>query len=202
MSKKNNMKALFKLGYGLYVVTSNDGSHDNAMISNTVFQVAESPNRIVVTINKNSYSHYVISGTEKLNVNILTESTPFDIFKSFGFKSGRDTDKFAGVTPKRSKNGLVVIDEYINSYMSLSVEDYLDLGTHGMFICTIDEAAVINDEPTMTYAYYQEHVKPKSNASKGWVCSVCGYIFEGENIPDDFICPTCGHDVTSFELIE
>ncbi len=203
-SNKNDMRSLFNLGYGLYAVTCNDGNKDNALIVNTVMQVTSSPNRIAVVINKENYSHHIIKQTNKMNVNCLTVETPFKIIESFGFHSGRNTDKLSGYSYERSDNGLAILPKYSNSYMSLSVEDYIDLGTHGMFVCNIIESRVFSDKETMTYAYYQESVKPKPNTEgkKGYVCKVCGYVYEGENLPEDFICPLCKHGVSDFERID
>ena len=198
-----NMKALWNIGYGLYVVTSHDGKKDNGLIVNTVIQVTNTPERIAVTINKQNYSHDIIKETGKMNVNTLTVETPFKVFQAFGFVSGRDTDKFKDCTPNRSENGLVVLPKYINSYMSLAVEQYIDLGTHGMFICSITEADVVSDLETMTYTYYQKNVKPKPETKKvkGYVCKICGYVHEGETLPEDFICPLCKHGASDFEPI-
>ena len=203
-ANKNDMTALFKIGYGLYVVTSNDGKKDNGLIVNTVAQVSDSPKRISVTINKANYSHHVIKQTGKMNVNCLTVDAPFSVFERFGFASGRNVDKFAGETPLRSDNGLVFLTQYINSFMSLTVETYVDLGSHGMFICTIDEARVMSDKETMTYSYYHSNVKPKpkTEGKKGYVCKICGYVYEGDPLPEDFICPLCKHPASDFEPIK
>ena len=203
-ANKSDLTALFNIGYGLYVVTSNDGKKDNGLIVNTVTQVTNTPNRIAVTISKENYSHHVIKQTGVMNINCLTEDAPFSVFEKFGFTSGRNTDKFEGCTPLRSDNGLVFLPRYINSFMSLMVEQYVDLDTHGMFICSITEARVISDKNTMTYTYYQEKVKPKpeTTGKKGYVCRVCGYVYEGDTLPDDFICPLCKHGVADFEPIE
>ena len=201
---KNDFKALFKIGYGLYVVTSNDGKKDNGLIVNAVTQLTDTPNRVAVTINKANYSHHIIKRTGKMNVNCLSVEAPFKVFEAFGFRSGRDVDKFAECEPLRSKNGLVVLPRYINSYMSLEVENYVDLDTHGMFICSVVEAKVISDKETMTYTYYQSSVKPKPETKnkKGFVCKICGYVYEGDKLPDDFICPLCKHGVADFEEIK
>ena len=201
---KNDMTALFKIGYGLYVITSNDGKKDNGLIVNTVTQVTNTPNRLAVTINKANYSHHIIKQTGKMNINCLTTDAPFSVFETFGFKSGRNTDKFEGCTPLRSDNGLVFLPRYINSFMSLVVEQYVDLDTHGMFICSISEARVINDKETMTYNYYYDNVKPKpeTEGKKGYVCKICGYVYEGEPLPEDFVCPLCKHGASDFEKIK
>ena len=203
-ANKNDLTALFNIGYGLYVVTSNDGKKDNGLIVNTVTQVTNSPNRVAVCINKQNYSHHVIKSTGIMNVNCLSVEAPFKVFENFGFQSGRNVDKFADCTPLRSDNGLVFLPKYINSFMSLKVEDYIDLDTHGMFICSVTEARVVSDKETMTYTYYQNNVKPKpqTDGKKGWVCKVCGYVYEGEDLPEDFICPLCKHGVADFEPIE
>jgi len=203
-ANKNDLTALFKIGYGLYVVTSNDGKKDNGAIVNTVTQVTNTPNRIAVTINKENYSHHVIKQTGKMNVNCLTVEAPFKVFESFGFVSGRNVDKFKDCTPLRSDNGLVFLPRYINSFMSLEVEQYVDLGTHGMFICSVTEARVISDKETMTYTYYHQHVKPKpvTEGKRGYVCTICGYIHDEETLPEDFICPLCKHPASDFVEIE
>jgi flavin reductase (DIM6/NTAB) family NADH-FMN oxidoreductase RutF len=201
-ANKNDLTALFKIGYGLYVVTSNDGKKDNGAIVNTVTQVTSTPNRIAVTINKENYSHHVIKQTGKMNVNCLSVEAPFSVFEKFGFKSGRNTDKFADCQPLRSDNGLVFLPRYINSFMSLSVEQYVDLGTHGMFISSVTESRVISDKETMTYSYYHQNVKPKPTAKKGYVCTICGYVHDEDTLPDDFICPLCKHPASDFEKIK
>ena len=203
-ANKNDLSALFHLGYGLYVVTSNDGKKDNGLIVNTVTQVTNTPNRIAVTVNKENYSHHVIKQTGKMNVNCLTVDAPFKVFETFGFQSGRNVDKFADCEPLRSDNGLVFLPRYINSFLSLNVEQYLDLDTHGMFICSVSEARVLSDRESMTYAYYHENVKPKpqTEGKKGFVCKICGYIYEGDVLPEDYICPLCKHGVADFEEIK
>ena len=201
---KRNMKALFNLGYGLYVVTSHDGKKDNGLIVNTVIQVTSTPERVAVTINKQNYSHDIIKETGLMNVNCLTVETPFKVFESFGFVSGRNVDKFKDCNPLRSENGLVVLPKYINSYMSLKVEQYIDLDTHGMFICSVTEADVVSDKETMTYTYYHKNVKPKpeTKKAKGYVCKICGYVYDGETLPEDFVCPLCKHGAIDFEPIQ
>ena len=203
-ANKNDMTALFNIGYGLYVVTSNDGKKDNGLIVNTVTQVTNTPNRVAVTINKENYSHHIIKQTGVMNINCLTVDAPFAVFEKFGFTSGRNTDKFADCEPLRSDNGLIFLPRYINAFMSLKVEQYVDLDTHGMFICSVTEARVISDRETMTYTYYQSNVKPKpeTEGKKGYVCTVCGYVYEGDTLPDDFICPLCKHGVSDFEEIK
>ncbi len=203
-ANKNDLSALFRIGYGLYVVTSNDGKKDNGLIVNTVTQVTNTPNRIAVTINKENYSHHIIKQTGIMNINCLTEDAPFKVFEAFGFVSGRHVDKFADCQPLRSHNGLVFLPRYINAFMSLKVEQYVDLDTHGMFICSVTEARVLSDRPTMTYTYYQENVKPKpqTEGKKGYVCKICGYVYEGHPLPEDFVCPLCKHGAADFEEIK
>ena len=203
-ANKNDLTALFNIGYGLYVVTSNDGKKDNGLILNTVTQVTNTPNRIAVAINKENYSHHIIKQTGIMNINCLTIDAPFSVFEKFGFQSGRNVDKFAECQPLRSDNGLVFLPRYINSFMSLKVEQYVDLDTHGMFICSVTESRVISNRETMTYTYYQKNVKPKpeTEGKKGFVCKVCGYVYEGETLPEDFICPLCKHGAVDFEPIK
>ncbi len=204
-ANKNDMKALFSIGYGLYVVTSNDGKKDNGLIVNTVVQLTDNPFRVMVSINKDNYSHHVIKQTGIMNVNCLNIETPFKVFQQFGFQSGRNIDKFKNEKEVlRSDNGLVFLSRYINAFFSLKVEDYKDLGTHGMFICSVSEARVINNVDTMTYTYYQNNVKPKADTKgkKGFVCKVCGYVYEGDVLPDDFVCPLCKHGAADFEEIK
>jgi len=204
--KTVDMSAFFKIGYGLYVVTSHDGTHDNGMICNTVVQITGEPARLSVTINKANYTHDVVKASGKMNVCTLAESAPFSVFENFGFRSGRDADKFASCAFTRTENGLAVPARHCNSVFALTVENYIDLGTHGMFICSVDEAAVLSNEPTMTYAYYHANVKPKPKAAsaapdapKRWVCPICGYVYEGEGRPPaDYLCPLCKHPGTEF----
>ena len=205
LANKHDLTALFKIGYGLYVITSNDSKKDNGFICNAVTQVTSQPNRISVTINKDNYSHHIIKQTGIMNVNVLSVDAPFSIFEKFGFVSGRTKDKFEGEVLPKSDNGLVYLDKYINSFMSLKVEQYLDLGTHGMFICSLTESRVITDKETMTYSYYQDKVKPKpeTEGRKGYVCTVCGFIYdETDELPQDYICPLCKHPASDFEKIK
>ncbi len=199
---KIDTSALHKIGYGLYVLTVNDGVKDNGMIVNTVIQLTSNPLRVAVTVNKENYSHNVIKEKGIMNVNCLTVAAPFSVFENFGFNSGRDTDKFQSVEFTRSENGLPVLKRYINSFMSLKVCQYIDLESHGMFICEVTEAAVINEAESMTYAYYHKNVKPKPKAkSLGYVCKICGYVYEGDPLPEDFVCPLCKHGAEFFEPV-
>lgn len=195
-----NDNALFNLMYGLYVVTSNDGSKDNALIVNSVCQLTDNPTLVAVTINKSSYSHDVIKQTKKLNVCPLTEKAPFSLFSELGFKSGREYDKLKDFSVTTVSNGLCILNEYINSYLCLEVVSYTDLPTHGMFICKVTENKVLNNETTMTYSYYTKNVKPKKQA-KGYVCTICGYVHESDTLDEDFICPWCNHGAQYFKKL-
>ena len=200
---KIDKAAMFKIGYGLYVITSNDGNKDNGFICNTVAQVS-SDNHILVGINKANYSCETIKKTGVMNVCMLNEEAPFQIFQHFGFQSGRNVDKFADFTHyNKASNGLPYLNKYANAYMSLKVVQTVDMGSHWMFICEITESAVLNSINTMTYTYYQENVKPKPQEKvKGWVCNICGYIYEGDPLPEDFICPLCKHPASDFSRME
>ena len=195
--------ALFNIGYGLYVVTSRDGERDNGCIVNAVTQVTNTPNRVAVTVNKLNHSCGVIAKTGLLNISTLSQDAPFKIFQHFGFQSGRDVDKFAGFTHvQRSSNGLLFLDKYSNSYISCKVIQRLDLGTHIMFLCDVPQCVNLSDKETMTYTYYQKNVKPKPDTGKkGYVCKVCGYVYEGDELPEDYICPLCKHGAADFEPI-
>lgn len=191
--------ALFKIGYGLYAVTVRDENKDNAFIVNTVTQLTDNPKRVAVTVNKSNYSREVIEKTGIINVCCLSEDAPFSLFESLGFRSGRDCDKIEENLP-RSENGLIYLNRYINSYLSLKVEKTLDLGTHLLFICEITEDKVLNDKETMTYSYYHANVKPKPEPKKkGFVCKICGWVYEGDVLPEDIVCPLCKHGASDFE---
>ncbi len=195
-------KAFYKIGYGLYVITSSNGVKDNGMICNTVTQVASDPLLISVSINKANYSHDLIKKTGKMNVHAISEVAPFELFKRFGFVSGRDVDKFNHDLMVRTDNGLPLVTTYTNSVICLNVRDYVDLGSHGLFICTVEDAKVFSDKETMSYAFYQKNVKPKTQPKKnGYVCKICGYVYEGDELPEDFVCPICKHPASDFERI-
>ena len=202
---KDDAGALNRIGYGLYVVTTNDGRKDNGCIVNTVSQVTSDPLRVSVTINKANYTYHIVAKTGKLNVNCLSEDAPFSVFERFGFVSGRSEDKFANETEElpRTANGLVFLPRYINAVLSLKVVDEVDLGSHGLFICEVTERRVLSNVESMTYAYYHKNVKPKPDTEnkKGFVCKICGYIYEGDELPEDFICPLCKHGAADFEPI-
>ena len=197
------MTALFNIGYGLYVVTSNDGNKDNGLIVNTVTQVTNTPNRVAVTINKLNYSCEVIAKTGKLNISTLSQDAPFTIFERFGFQSGRNADKFADFDhAQRASNGLLFLDKYANAFICGKVISQVDLDTHVMFICDVTQCANLSKQETMTYTYYQQNVKPKPDAEKkGFVCKICGWVYEGEELPDDLICPLCKHGAADFESL-
>ena len=197
-------KVLFNIGYGLYVLTANEGEKDNGCIINTVMQVTSDPLQIAIAVNKKNYTNEMIQRTKKFNISILTESAKFELFEHFGFHSGRDTDKFADfVDTKRSPNGVLYITQNTNSYMSAYVKQEIDLGSHTLFIAQLVAAETLSEEPTVTYTYYQNNIKPKPQKTekKGWRCKICGYIYEGENLPPDFICPWCKHGAIDFERI-
>lgn len=200
-----NNKAMYKIGYGLYVLTVKDGDVDNGCITNTVMQVTTTPNRIVVTVNKQNHTHDLMLKQEAFNISIIDITAPFELFKQFGFKSGRDTDKFADFdAKKRSENGVYYITEHCNAYISAKIISTTDLGTHTMFVADVTDADVLSDYDSATYAYYHANIKPKPDDTvvKGWRCKICGYIYEGEDLPPDFICPICKHPASDFEKIE
>ena len=195
---------LYNIGYGLYVLTAQEGEKDNGCIINTVMQVTSEPLQIAIAVNKKNYTNEMIQRTKKFNISVLSESAKFEIFEHFGFHSGRDTNKFADFgDTKRSPNGLLYITQNTNSYMSAYVKQEIDLGTHTLFIAQLVAAEVLSDEPTVTYNYYQNNIKPKpqNTNQKGWRCKICGYIYEGEILPADFICPWCKHGAIDFEKI-
>ena len=203
-----NKKAIYNLTYGLFVLTARSGEKDNGCIINTAGQVTSSPNRISITVNKDNLTHDMVMESGKFNISILSEKASFDIFKHFGFQSGKTTDKFQGYSAsKRSENGIYYITEGTNAYISASVEQTIDLGSHTMFIAAVEDMEVLADEPSASYAYYQSSIKPQPEAkpSQGktaWRCTVCGYIYEGEELPPDFICPLCKHPASDFKRIE
>lgn len=203
MSDKINPTALFNIGYGLYIVTAKEGDKDNGCIVNAVTQLTDKKLRVAVAINKANLTHDMIKRTGVMNVNCLTEETPFAIFEYFGFQSGRNVDKFVSPNLHRSDNGLVIQPDYSNSFFSLKIEQEVDLDSHTLFICEVTEAKVLSDKPTMTYAYYHKNVKPKpQKKSKGFVCTICGYVYEGEELPEDFVCPLCKHGAEVFKKIQ
>ena len=196
--------ALFRIGYGLYVLTARDGNRDTGCVVNSVCQVADNPLCVSVCINKANYTGEVVQKTGVMNVNCLSVEAPFAVFRNFGFQSGRTADKFAAYADEssRSANGLTYLPRFSNAFLSLKVVKTVELGSHNMFLCELTEAKALNTLDTMTYTYYQQNVKPKPAPKKsGWVCKVCGYVYEGEELPEDFICPTCKHDAAAFEKL-
>ena len=196
-------KALFKIGYGLYVLTAQD-EKDNGCIINTVMQVTSNPLQVAIALNKKNYTNEMIQKTRKFNLSILSEKADFSIYEHFGYKSGRDTDKFATFCDvKRSPNGLLYITKGTNAYLSAYVQNEIDLGTHSLFIGQLVASENLNDDKSATYDYYQNSVKPKpeNTVKKGWRCKICGYIYEGEDLPDDYICPICKHGAVDFEKL-
>ena len=194
-------KALNAIGYGLYVVTSRDGQKDNGLIVNTVTQVTETPSRVAVTVNKLNYSCEIIEKTGLFNISVLSEDAPFSLFEHFGFRSGRDTDKFAGYSgAQRAANGVLFLSRHANSVICCKVFQQLDLGSHVMFVCDVTESVRLSDAGTMTYTYYHQHVKPQPETEKkGFVCKICGWVYEGEELPENIICPLCKHGAADFE---
>lgn len=197
--------AMFKLSYGLFVLTANDGSKDNGCIINTVMQVTDVKKRITIAVNKANYTHDIIKKTGEFNISVLTTDAPFKLFQQFGFQSGRDVDKFAqGGAEARTANGLRYVPEYSNAVISGKVTEAYEYDTHTLFVADVTEAAVLSNVPSVTYQYYFDHIKPKPQPTtdkKGYVCKICGYIYEGETLPDDFICPLCKHGAADFEKL-
>ena len=195
--------ALFKLGYGLYVLSARESSKDNGCIINTAVQLTNSPNRLGIAVNKQNHTHDMIQRTGMFNLSVLTEDTPFATFQRYGFASGRDTDKFAGVPEVRTGNGLRYAPETANAVISGKVISAVDLGTHTLFVAEITEASILGDAPSATYQYYFDHIKPKppvaSGEQSGWVCKICGYVYEGEVLPAGYVCPLCKHGPEDFE---
>lgn len=197
-------KAMYKFTYGLFVLTAKDGEKDNGCIINTAMQVTSTPNRISIAVNKQNLTHDMVKKTGEFNISILTEKTGFDTFKNFGFQSGREADKMEKVTVSRAENGIVYLPDVANAYLSGKVVDTLDLGTHTLFIADVTDMEVLNDETSVTYDFYQNHIKPKTERKEktvGYICKICGYIYEGDPLPEDFICPICKHGAADFEKI-
>ena len=199
-------EAMYKLTYGLFVLTTTDGEKQNGCIVNTVSMITDSPKRITVFVNNGNYSAELLKKTGIFNVSVLTESAPFDIFKQFGFSSGRDTDKFAGGRYATSENGLYYLPEHTNAVLSAKVVDSYDYGSHTLFVAEVTEAKTLSSEKSVSYEYYLNHIKPKpeakkESAGKKWVCKICGYVYGGEELPPDYICPICKHPAEDFELI-
>ena len=194
-----DIKAFNYIGYGLYVITSFDGKKHNGFISNSVMQISVSPLKVAVSINKQNYSYNVIKESGIMNVNILTEETPFSTFTKFGFQSGREVDKFSGEKVITTQNDLAVLKDNVNAVLCLKVEGVIDSGSHGLFICSVEDSFVKDDKETMTYSFYHKNVKPKPKAKNAYVCKICNYVYEGEELPSDYICPLCKHGAEFFE---
>jgi flavin reductase (DIM6/NTAB) family NADH-FMN oxidoreductase RutF len=198
--------ALFKISYGLFLLHVKNGDKDNACVVNTVAQLTStSPIRISVTVNKQNLTAMMLSKTGEFNVSVLTENTPFSIFERFGLQSGMNAEKFPDTVGfARSENGILYSTEYANAVFSAKVTEKIDLDTHVLFIAELTDAKVLSNAPSMTYAYYFEHVKPKAKPTqkKGYVCKICGYVYEGDPLPADFICPLCKHGAEDFEPLE
>ncbi|MDO4466440.1 MAG: flavin reductase [Bacillota bacterium] len=199
-----NTKAMYKLSYGLFVLSAKEGEQDNGCIINTAIQAASQPNQLSICVNKANHTHDMIVRTKKFTVSIIDQSATFELFKHFGFQSGRDVNKFESFTDcQRSNNGLLYITKGTNAYISVDVDQMVDLGSHTMFIGKIVDMEVLSDNQSATYEYYQNNIKPKPQAAKKttWVCKVCGYVYEGEILPEDFICPWCKHPASDFEKV-
>ncbi len=203
-------EAMFKLTYGLYVLTTKDGEKQNGCIVNTVSMLTDSPKRITVFVNKANYTEELLRKNRVFNVSVLTESAPFETFKQFGFCSGRDVDKFAGKEYPMTENGLYYIPDSVNAVLSAKVVDAYDYGTHTLFVAEVTEAKTVSQAPSVTYEYYQKNIKPKpqavksdeASAKKRWVCKICGYVYEGDELPADYVCPICKHPAEDFELMQ
>jgi flavin reductase (DIM6/NTAB) family NADH-FMN oxidoreductase RutF/flavodoxin len=198
--------AMFKLSYGLFVLTARDGNKDNGCIINTVMQITVTPVKITIGVNKANYTHDMILKTGKFNVSVLSEKAPFSIFQQFGFHSGKDTDKFAGSgEASRTTNGVRYLSEWTNGVISAEVKETVDCGTHTLFIAEVTQAFSLSRDASVTYQYYFDNIKPKPQPpkgnKKGFVCKICGYVHEGDTLPDDFICPLCKHGAADFEPI-
>ena len=202
-------RAMYKLTYGLFVLTAKEGEKDNGCIINTAGQVTSEPNRISIAVNKANYTHGMVERTGRFNISMISEAADFALFQRFGFQSGRDTDKFAGFesSVKRSENGLLYVTAGTNAFISAKVEQMLDLGSHTLFIAAVEDMDVLADVPSTTYDYYQKNIKPKPEEKKEktgktiWRCTICGYEYEGEELPADFICPICKHPASDFEKV-
>lgn len=202
-----NNKSLYKLSYGLFVLTANRDGKDNGCIINTATQLSSNPNRISIAVNKNNLTHDMIRDTRKFTLSVISEEAEFELIKRFGFQSGRDADKFAGFSEcRRGANGSMIVTEGTNAYLSAWVEQCIDVGTHTLFIAQLTDADVLSDAPSATYQYYQDYIKPQKvgkteSGQTIWRCRICGYEYVGEDIPQDFICPICKHPVEDFEKV-
>ncbi|MGN1418421.1 MAG: flavin reductase [Acutalibacteraceae bacterium] len=197
---------MFNISYGLYVLTAKEGDKDNGCIINTFAQVTSNPDIVSITVNKANYTNGMIDRTKKFNVSVLTTETPFGVFEHFGFQSGKDTEKFfKNENEKRSDNGILYLPSCTNAYFSCEVIEQHDYGTHTMFIAKVVQMEVLSDEKSLTYDYYHANIKPKPQSTKkvkGFRCRICGYVYEGDELPEDFVCPLCKHGAEDFERIE
>ena len=202
-------KAMYKLSYGLFVLTAKEGDNDNGCIINTAIQAASTPNQMSICVNKANYTHDMIMRTGLFNVSILSQQVKFDLFKRFGFQSGKDVNKFADFNLcKRGENGLLYVTDGTNAYISVKVDKVEDLGSHTMFIGEVTDMEVLSDYPSVTYEYYMNNIKPKpqevgktDDGQTIWRCTICGYEYVGEELPEDFICPLCKHPASDFEKV-
>lgn len=196
--------AMHKLSYGLFVLTAREGEKDNGCIINTAIQAAASPNQLSICVNKENYTHDMIARTGSFTVSVISQAADFELFRRFGFCSGRDTDKFTDAAKyKRGKNGICYVTEGTNAFLSVKVEKTEDLGSHTMFIGEITDMEVLSEEASLTYDYYLKEIKPKPQEAEGkqqtvWRCTICGYEYVGEELPEDFICPLCKHPAEDF----
>ena len=207
-------KAMYKLSYGLFVLTAKIGDKVNGCITNTAIQVASDPNQISFAINKANYTHDLVMESKKANISVISEEATFDLFKHFGFQSGRDVNKFEGFSDfKTAEKGIPFITKGTNAYFSIDVTQTVDLGSHTLFIGVPTDMVVLSGVASATYAYYQENIKPKTSAAPAasenlpegvhkWRCKICGYEYVGPVLPDDFICPICKHPASDFEMVE
>lgn len=205
-----DQKVMYALSYGLFVLSARRGEKDNGCITNTAIQVTAEPNRIAIAVNKANYTHDMVLETGKFTLSVLSEEAKFELFQRFGFQSGRDVDKLADFQEHiaRDGNGVVYVTQGTNAWLSCQVVSTMDLGTHTLFVADVLDGGVLSQAPSATYSYYQSHIKPKPAAPAGesskkrWVCTVCGYVYEGEELPADFICPLCKHPTSDFELLK
>lgn len=202
-------KAMYKLSYGLFVLTAREGDKDNGCIINTAIQAASTPNQLSICVNKANYTHDMIQRTRAFSVSVIDQSADFELFKHFGFQTGKEVDKFADYSRcERGANDIFYITEGTNAYISVKVDKMQDLGSHTMFIGEITDMEVLSEASSATYAYYLDHIKPKPQASSAgttgktvWRCKICGYEYEGEELPADYICPLCKHPASDFEKV-
>lgn len=200
-----NANALFKISYGLFILTAEENGFDNGCVINTLTQQTGNPCTVSITVNKSNKTCEMIKSTGKFNVSVISENAPFELFRHFGFQSGRDTEKFRDYPNSEiAENGIYYIPGYTNAYFCCKVKSVTDLGTHLLFIAEVEDAEILSDFESMTYDFYHKNVKPKPQKTekKGYRCKICGYIYEGETLPEDFVCPVCKHPASDFERIE